>query len=109
MFLTPPPVNGFATERWGYKPVILGCLVWLTGITAIFFTAPNIQILLVAEILAGEFSCRSNPITPPTRPKLTVIRYSLGCVPVDCHLVCLRGRSSRTPWICHHLGKQLLG
>jgi len=46
-------VNGFATERYGYRKVILASLFALVGITAIFFTAPNIQTLLAGEILAG--------------------------------------------------------
>lgn len=46
-------VNGFATERYGYRIVCIGSLIWLAGVTAIFFTAPNIQTLLAAEILAG--------------------------------------------------------
>lgn len=31
----------------------MASLIFLTGIIAVFFTAPNIQVLLVAEILAG--------------------------------------------------------
>ncbi|AFR94595.1 MFS transporter, SP family, general alpha glucoside:H symporter [Cryptococcus neoformans var. grubii H99] len=46
-------VNGLATDRFGYRIVILACLIWLTGVTAIFFCAPNIQTLLAGEILAG--------------------------------------------------------
>ncbi|GFZ44240.1 Alpha-glucosides permease MPH2 [Saitozyma sp. JCM 24511] len=46
-------VNGLATERFGYRKVILACLFWLCGVTAIFFCAPNIQTLLAGEILAG--------------------------------------------------------
>lgn len=46
-------VNGYATERFGYRKVCLVSLVWLAAVTTIFFTAPNIQALLAAEILAG--------------------------------------------------------
>ncbi|KAH7320284.1 general substrate transporter [Stachybotrys elegans] len=46
-------LNGILSERFGYRYTILGCLVWLTGIIAIFFTAQTVQVLLVAEILAG--------------------------------------------------------
>lgn len=41
-------------ERYGYKPVILASLFYLTAITAMFFCAKNIQTLLAAEVLAGE-------------------------------------------------------
>lgn len=46
-------INGFISERLGYRYTVLGCLVLITGFTAIFFTAQNVQTLLVAEILCG--------------------------------------------------------
>jgi SP family general alpha glucoside:H+ symporter-like MFS transporter len=46
-------VNGYATERYGYRKVCLASLVWLAAVTTIFFTAPNVEALLAAEILAG--------------------------------------------------------
>ncbi|KAK4689908.1 MFS transporter, SP family, general alpha glucoside:H+ symporter, partial [Tremellales sp. Uapishka_1] len=46
-------INGWASERFGYRRVVLACLIAITGFIAIFFTAPNVQTLLVAEILAG--------------------------------------------------------
>ncbi|CAG8906483.1 unnamed protein product [Penicillium egyptiacum] len=46
-------INGWASERFGYRYTILTSLALITAFTAIFFTAPNIQTLLAAEILAG--------------------------------------------------------
>ena len=46
-------INGFVSERFGYRYTVMACLVLITGFIAIFFTAPNIKVLLVAEILAG--------------------------------------------------------
>ncbi|KAJ6149303.1 Major facilitator superfamily domain general substrate transporter [Penicillium samsonianum] len=46
-------INGWASERFGYRYTIMASLVLITAFTAIFFTAPNIQTLLAAEILAG--------------------------------------------------------
>ncbi|OJJ76474.1 hypothetical protein ASPBRDRAFT_72420 [Aspergillus brasiliensis CBS 101740] len=46
-------INGWASERFGYRYTIMACLVLITAWTAIFFTAPNVQALLAAEILAG--------------------------------------------------------
>lgn len=45
--------NGYLVNRFGYKRVLLGSLAWIT--CAIFFTffAPNVQVLLVGEILCG--------------------------------------------------------
>ncbi|OCF38186.1 MFS transporter, SP family, general alpha glucoside:H+ symporter [Kwoniella heveanensis BCC8398] len=46
-------LNGYFTERFGYRKVLMVCLTWLMAVIAIFFCAPNIQTLLAAEILAG--------------------------------------------------------
>ena len=46
-------INGFVSERFGYRYTILTCLTLLTGFYAIFFTAANVKALLVAEILCG--------------------------------------------------------
>ncbi|KAL3474902.1 general substrate transporter [Aspergillus californicus] len=46
-------LNGWASEKFGYRYTTMACLVLITAWTAIFFTAPNVQALLAAEILAG--------------------------------------------------------
>ncbi|KXG53002.1 Major facilitator superfamily domain, general substrate transporter [Penicillium griseofulvum] len=46
-------INGWASERFGYRYTIMTSLALISIFTAIFFTAPNIQTLLAAEILAG--------------------------------------------------------
>ncbi|KJZ72018.1 hypothetical protein HIM_08579 [Hirsutella minnesotensis 3608] len=46
-------INGFVSERFGYRYTIMTCLVLLAAFTAIFFTAQNVETLLVAEILCG--------------------------------------------------------
>ncbi|WVQ84712.1 hypothetical protein IAT38_006868 [Cryptococcus sp. DSM 104549] len=46
-------INGFFTERYGYRKVLMSCLVFLAAVITIFFCAPNIKVLLAAEILAG--------------------------------------------------------
>ncbi|SPO01521.1 probable alpha-glucoside transport protein [Cephalotrichum gorgonifer] len=46
-------INGFVSERYGYRYTVLTCLVLITAFTAIFFTAQNVQTLLAAEILCG--------------------------------------------------------
>ncbi|TFB03890.1 Maltose permease MAL31 [Trichoderma ghanense] len=46
-------INGFVSERFGYRKTVMGCLVLVAAFTTIFFTAPNVQTLLVAEILCG--------------------------------------------------------
>jgi len=46
-------LNGWISERFGYRYTVIGCLFCIVGFTAIFFTAQNVQTLLVAEILCG--------------------------------------------------------
>ncbi|TDZ19980.1 Maltose permease MAL31 [Colletotrichum orbiculare MAFF 240422] len=46
-------INGWISERFGYRWTVIGCLMLVTAFTAIFFTAQNVQMLLVAEILCG--------------------------------------------------------
>jgi SP family general alpha glucoside:H+ symporter-like MFS transporter len=50
-------INGFISERFGYRYTIISCLVLLMGFTTIFFTAQNVETLLVAEILCGIPVC----------------------------------------------------
>lgn len=46
-------INGYVSERFGYRYTVLICLTLVAAFTAIFFTAQNVQTLLVAEILCG--------------------------------------------------------
>ncbi|OJD16372.1 hypothetical protein ACJ73_08890 [Blastomyces percursus] len=46
-------INGWASERFGYRYTILACLFFLSGFITIFFTAQNVEALLAAEILCG--------------------------------------------------------
>ncbi|KAL1967138.1 hypothetical protein VTN77DRAFT_3429 [Rasamsonia byssochlamydoides] len=46
-------INGWVSERFGYRYTIMACLILVASWTAIFFTAQNVQSLLAAEILCG--------------------------------------------------------
>lgn len=46
-------INGFVSERFGYRYTVMGCLTLIIGFTAIFFCAQNVETLLVGEILCG--------------------------------------------------------
>lgn len=46
-------LNGWISERIGYRYTSIGCLVSLTGLIALFFTTNTVQQLLAAEILCG--------------------------------------------------------
>lgn len=46
-------LNGFVSERFGYRYTVIGCLALVAAFVTIFFTAQNTVHLLVAEILCG--------------------------------------------------------
>ncbi|KAJ7617265.1 MFS transporter [Roridomyces roridus] len=46
-------INGWVSERYGYRYTVMACLVCIIGFTAIFFTAKDVVVLQVAEILCG--------------------------------------------------------
>jgi SP family general alpha glucoside:H+ symporter-like MFS transporter len=49
-------INGWVSERFGYRYTVMSCLVLIIGFTAIFFTAQSVIALQVAEILCGIVS-----------------------------------------------------
>ncbi|KAI0155412.1 sugar transporter [Hypoxylon sp. FL1284] len=46
-------INGWVSERFGYRYTVIACLVLIIAFTAIFFTAQTVVHLQVAEILCG--------------------------------------------------------
>lgn len=46
--------NGWATARWGYKPVTIGGLAALNAFIFIVFFAPTKAVLLVGQITCGK-------------------------------------------------------
>ncbi|KAK3905502.1 alpha-glucosides permease MPH3 [Staphylotrichum tortipilum] len=46
-------INGWVSERFGYRWTVIACLMLINAWTALFFTAQNVQTLLAAEILCG--------------------------------------------------------
>ncbi|KAK3402467.1 hypothetical protein B0T20DRAFT_609 [Sordaria brevicollis] len=46
-------INGYVSERFGYRYTVIGCLMLICAWTSLFFTAQNVQTLLAAEILCG--------------------------------------------------------
>ncbi|KAH8809313.1 major facilitator superfamily domain-containing protein [Xylogone sp. PMI_703] len=46
-------INGSLSSRFGYRKVMLVCLVLMAGFVAIPFTAKNLTVLLVGEIFCG--------------------------------------------------------
>ena len=46
-------INGWVSERFGYRYTVMTCLSLIIAFTAIFFTAQSVVALQVAEILCG--------------------------------------------------------
>ncbi|PSN70674.1 maltose permease MAL61 [Corynespora cassiicola Philippines] len=46
-------INGWISERYGYRWTVIVCLTLIIGFVTIFFTAQTVVHLLVAEILCG--------------------------------------------------------
>ncbi|KAJ7144017.1 MFS transporter [Mycena epipterygia] len=46
-------INGYVSERYGYRKTVMVCLTLIIAFTAIFFTAQNVATIQVAEILCG--------------------------------------------------------
>ncbi|KAK2627374.1 hypothetical protein QTJ16_003340 [Diplocarpon rosae] len=46
-------INGFVSERFGYRYTVMACLILVAAFTTIFFTAKNVIELQVATILCG--------------------------------------------------------
>lgn len=44
-------INGYVSERFGYRYTVIACLAMVTGFIAIFFTAQSVEVLQVGEIL----------------------------------------------------------
>ena len=46
-------LNGWVSERYGYRKTVMACLFLVAAFATVFFMAPNVETLLVAEILCG--------------------------------------------------------
>ncbi|KAI0596178.1 sugar transporter [Biscogniauxia sp. FL1348] len=46
-------INGWVSERFGYRYTVIACLTLIMAFTAIFFTAQTVVHLQIAEILCG--------------------------------------------------------
>lgn len=45
--------NGYLTERWGHRHVIMVSLIFMTGFIFMTFFAPNVQVLFAGQIMCG--------------------------------------------------------
>ena len=103
-------INGYVSERFGYRYTVMTCLMLIIGFTAIFFTAQSVIDLQVAEILCGIVStfppflgCRANRMQPWGVFQTLTITYASEVCPVA-----LRGYLTTYVNFCWGLG-QVIG
>lgn len=48
-------VAGFMADRFGWKPILSGMMVWLTGSLFLFAFAQNLGMMVAAMVLCGDF------------------------------------------------------
>lgn len=70
-------INGWVSERFGYRYTVMTCLTLIIGFTAIFFTAQSVIDIQVAEILCGIVS---SPVISIARI-FQLIFPAVGCFP----------------------------
>jgi len=46
-------INGFVSERYGYRKTMVGALISMTCFIFILFFAPNVQTLVIGEVFCG--------------------------------------------------------
>jgi SP family general alpha glucoside:H+ symporter-like MFS transporter len=46
-------INGFVSERFGYRKTMIGALIAMAGFIFILFFAPNVQTLVIGEVFCG--------------------------------------------------------
>ncbi|CAI6340594.1 unnamed protein product [Periconia digitata] len=46
-------INGFVSERYGYRKTMIGALISMIAFIFILFFAPNVQTLVIGEVLCG--------------------------------------------------------
>ncbi|KAI4693547.1 uncharacterized protein J4E88_001920 [Alternaria novae-zelandiae] len=46
-------INGFVSERYGYRKTMIGALISMTAFIFILFFAPNVQTLVIGEVFCG--------------------------------------------------------
>ena len=105
-------INGWVSERFGYRYTIITCLTLLMGFTAIFFTAQKVEHLLIAEILCGipVRSYLTSAITLKNSAFTFVLTFNtVGRLPNPDHYVCFRGLPCSPQRLPYHLRQLLLG
>jgi len=58
-------INGWVSEKFGYRYTVMVCLTLIIAFTAIFFTAQTVVHLQVAEVLCGIVSSSSMYLRDP--------------------------------------------
>lgn len=104
-------LNGWVSERIGYRWTVIGCLVLVIAWTSLFFTAQNVQTLLAAEILCG-IVCPPDVQTPGSW-QLTIVQpwgvFQTLCITYASEVcpVAMRGYLTTYVNFCWGLGQEI--
>jgi MFS transporter, SP family, general alpha glucoside:H+ symporter len=91
-------IAGWTADRYGLKMTTIGSLVLMIAFIFVLFFAPNVQVLVVGEVLCGKYMSRLQGRTH-AHP---VPRHPVGSFP-ECHSgVCCRGGSASTKTLPNH-------
>ena len=97
-------IAGWTADRYGYKMTIIGSLVLMIVFIFVLFFAPNVQILVLGEVLCGMLE------TNPSEGKTDhAFRHPMGRLPKCDTSVCVRGGARGTAAIPDDLHQHVLG
>jgi SP family general alpha glucoside:H+ symporter-like MFS transporter len=97
-------VNGWVSEKYGYRKTMIASLSLMIGFIFIPFFSHNIQTLLVA----GKIRYTSSPVLSLT-PSRNSLWYPLGCLPNSYYGLRLRSLPCRSSCLPLHICQSLLG
>lgn len=100
-------VAGFMADRFGWKPILSGMMVWLTGSLFLFAFAQNLGMMVAAMVLCGDFLSFYS-VTKRLTAKLGIPwgAFQTGCIAYSSEMVptCLRPFVTAWIGICWGLG-----
>lgn len=75
-------LNGFVTDRYGYRKVMTGALIFMNLAVFVSFFATSLEMLLASQILAGMY------LPSERRPFLTRSRLTMGSLSNSVSHIC---------------------
>jgi MFS family permease len=98
-------INGWVSERFGYRYTVIACLTAITAWIGILYSATSPEQLLAAYILCG-IVCQVHPHYPQSRspPSFNISQIALGCLSNALHYLRFRSLPSCASRLSNHVG-----